>query len=187
MAKAVPVPKSDAPTPLAAKKTPSVKKKVAANPAASAKKGEVAKPEDPVTATTREAEYNSNLESYRKVKKYKGVTILENKKGINKVRAGVRPGKGLHDTLGKNRIYLSGAEDKWSNITETAWVHDMIMFVLSGIHNLPGRQEKLAHLKALKKTPPYYVLCELDATTESVLRDCQTLIQRMFRERENLS
>ena len=39
-----------------------------------------------------------------KLKTYKGVTISENKKEINKVRAGVSPGKALHDTLGKKRI-----------------------------------------------------------------------------------
>ena len=63
----------------------------------------------------------------------------------------------------------------------------MIMFVLSGILNLHDRQEQLAHLKALNKIPPYYVLCELDATTKSLLRDRQTLIQGTFGNREKIS
>ena len=95
-------------------------------------------------------------------------------------------GKALYDTLVRNRIYFSEAEEKWFIITEAAWAHNMIMFILSGLHNIPGRQEKLAHLNALKKILPYYVLCESDATTKSLLRGRHTLIQGMFGNRENV-
>ena len=81
-------------------------------------------------------------------------------------------GKALYDTLVRNRIYFSEAEDTWFNITIAAWAHGIIIFILSVIHNIPGRQEKLPHLKPSKKIPPYYVLCGVDATTKSLLHEC---------------
>ena len=187
--------------PLAANKVPPAKKPAAATPAAPAKDTAVVKPADAATtaaadtllllspsivaSNARKVEHDRDLESYRKLKKYQGVTILKNKTMNNRVRAGVRPGKALHDTLGKNRIFMSETEDKPFNITEAAWAHDMIMFVLSGIHNIPDKKEKIAHLRALQKNPPYYVRCESDTTTRS-LHDDHVLIQGIFGNRENL-